>query len=654
MKKKLTALLLVLLLLVSTIQVSAAPAVKSLQISSASATMIGCPPVAGMSADLFPAFDFGGPDGFMLETPEDTGIPNSGGWWQAMGGTLERVDTFTEGMSYYFQTVIRMESEAASNYQFSKNFVFTLKDQNGQTLPTRIVDGPYNNDAHLGNYFVVMIGPMRAAAEGTMPLRTVHMTLDAPLSVVGGAAVTSPAFTIGTPNVTFDPSSSGWYRYVAYDPKPCDPDHRFIPGERYFYSAAFTINDPHLVTAPLDQMYVHMGDADWEVSESTQNTFRAISPEIVAEDHRAHLKAVDVSIPNLFLRDGQGIYTPKATTEADVCVSYINAKWYRLEPGRDEYIYTPPFYEADARCSYVIELMLVLDQSQGLTHTFAPDCVFRVNGRVCETEIDGSVGTPVCLATVSVPVVPQDEPLVLLRRPDQRVYAPGEHFNPAGLEIGFLTDGIRTAVSDLTFDSEAIQANQETVRVQWDGMYVDVPIIVAQGSPFADVAAGSYAYDPAIWAHHDGIASGVSAGLFAPGRTCTRGQMVTFLWRFAGCPKPTGSENPFTDVRPGSYYSDAVRWAVEQGITTGTGSDSFSPEKTCTRGQMVTFLWRFAGRPVPTSGESPFTDVRPGSYCSEAVRWAMEQGITTGVDASHFGPERSCTRGHAVTFLYRM
>ena len=288
------------------------------------------------------------------------------------------------------------------------------------------------------------------------------------------------------------------------------------------------------------------------------------------------------------------------------------------------------------------------------THTFAPDCGFRVNGRVCETEIDGSGGTPVCLATVSVPVVPQDEPLELLRRPDQRVYDPGEHFNPAGLEIGFLTDGVRTPVSDLTFDSEPIQENQEAVRVQWDGMYVDVPIIAAQGSPFADVAAGCYAYDPAIWAHHDGIASGVSAGLFAPDRTCTRGQMVTFLWRFAGCPKPTGSENPFTDVRPGSYYSDAVRWAVEQGISTGTGSGSFSPEKTCTRGQMVTFLWRFSGRPVPTSSESPFTDVRPGSYCSEAVRWAVKQGITTGVDPSHFGPERSCTRGHAVTFLYRM
>ena len=474
------------------------------------------------------------------------------------------------------------------------------------------------------------------------------------LSVVGGNPLTSPAFTISTPNVTFDRSASGWYHYVINNPEPCDPDHRFVPGERYFYSAAFTINDPHLVTAPLDQMYVHVGDAIWKVGKATENTFWAISPDITAEDFRTQIKEVEVNVPDLFLRDGQDLGVRTVKTEADVHVSCITASWYRLEPGQDEYRYMPPYAAADARYSYTMQLTLVIDQAQSLTHTFAPDCVFRVNGRVCETEIDGSGGTPVCLATVSVPVVPQDEPLALLRRPDQRVYDPGEHFNPAGLEIGFLTDGVRTPVSDLTFDSEPLQENQEAVRVQWDGMYVDVPIIVAQGSPFADVAAGSYAYDPAIWAYYSGIASGVSADRFAPDRTCTRGQMVTFLWRYAGRPKPTSSKNPFTDVRPGSYYSDAVRWAVEPGITTGTGFGSFSPEKTCTRGQMVTFLWRFSGRPVPTISESPFTDVRPGSYCSEAVRWAVKQGITTGVDASHFGPERSCTRGHAVTFLYRM
>ncbi|MBR3991313.1 MAG: S-layer homology domain-containing protein, partial [Clostridia bacterium] len=133
----------------------------------------------------------------------------------------------------------------------------------------------------------------------------------------------------------------------------------------------------------------------------------------------------------------------------------------------------------------------------------------------------------------------------------------------------------------------------------------------------------------------------------------TRGQVVTFLWRAAGEPEPSIVRNPFKDVAKKDYFYKAVLWAVEKGITKGTDAAHFSPNDTCTRGQIVTFLYRWKGEPKPKSTVSTFRDVKSKDYFYNAVLWAVENEITNGMDATHFAPNATCTRGQIVTFLYR-
>ena len=168
---------------------------------------------------------------------------------------------------------------------------------------------------------------------------------------------------------------------------------------------------------------------------------------------------------------------------------------------------------------------------------------------------------------------------------------------------------------------------------------------------FSDVAAGSYCYDAVQWAVANGITNGTNATHFSPNAGCTRGQVVTFLWRAAGEPTVSGNVG-FVDVAPGSYCYEAVKWAVANGITKGTDATHFSPNATCTRGQVVTFMYRAAGEPA-VGGSNGFVDVAAGSYCYNAVQWAVAKGITKGTDATHFSPSATCTRGQVVTFLYR-
>ena len=170
---------------------------------------------------------------------------------------------------------------------------------------------------------------------------------------------------------------------------------------------------------------------------------------------------------------------------------------------------------------------------------------------------------------------------------------------------------------------------------------------------FVDVPEGAYYADPVAWAVEKGVTNGTSKTTFSPNKTCTRAEMVTFLWRAAGSPKPESAENPFDDVPAGRFYTDAVLWAVEQGITQGTSETTFSPNETVTRAQTVTFLWRMAKRPAPTSETNPFKDVPAGKYYTNAVLWAVEKGITNGTEPDAFEPSSGCTRGQIVTFLYR-
>ena len=168
---------------------------------------------------------------------------------------------------------------------------------------------------------------------------------------------------------------------------------------------------------------------------------------------------------------------------------------------------------------------------------------------------------------------------------------------------------------------------------------------------FNDVSTSAYYYDAVKWAVEKGITSGTSATTFSPDASCTRAEMVTFLWRANGSPRAAGA-NPFTDVQAGSYYYDAVLWAVEEGITSGTSATTFAPNATVTRGQTVTFLHRANGSPA-ASGSSPFTDVASGAYYTAAVQWAVAEGVTSGTSATTFAPDAPCTRAQIVTFLYR-
>lgn len=170
--------------------------------------------------------------------------------------------------------------------------------------------------------------------------------------------------------------------------------------------------------------------------------------------------------------------------------------------------------------------------------------------------------------------------------------------------------------------------------------------------PFLDVPAGAYYEGAVVWAVGKGITSGTNATTFDPNGTCTRAQAVTFLWRAAGSPTPKTKLMPFPDVPVGSYYWNAVLWAIEQGITEGTSYLTFSPNDSCTRAQIVTFLWRAKGNPA-VSGNAPFTDVAPDAYYAAAVTWAEKNGITGGIGNGLFGSNNTCTRAQIVTFLYR-
>ena len=213
------------------------------------------------------------------------------------------------------------------------------------------------------------------------------------------------------------------------------------------------------------------------------------------------------------------------------------------------------------------------------------------------------------------------------------------------------------AVSNVKIDGKSIGAVKsytfENVRRTHT---IEVIFMKANGNPqtgvFVDVATGSYYEDAVDWAVENGITKGTDDTHFSPDGICTRAQAVTFLWRAAGSPEPKTSTMPFTDVNAGSYYYDAVLWAVENGITKGTSETRFSPDATCTRAQIVSFLWR--SEKTPAAGTAnPFADVKSTAYYAGAVLWAVREDITKGTTSTTFSPDADCTRAQIVTFLWR-
>ena len=224
----------------------------------------------------------------------------------------------------------------------------------------------------------------------------------------------------------------------------------------------------------------------------------------------------------------------------------------------------------------------------------------------------------------------------------------------AGLQPGTYTDTlyVHTENGAVHFITVTLTVTPKPEEQEADAALSGVLAAITGTNPFSDVPGSAY-YNAAVrWAVKNGIASGTDAKHFSPDAACTRAQAVTFLWRAAGSPAPTLAENPFTDVKPSDYCYDAVLWAVETGIAKGTGAAAFSPDAACTRGQIVTFLYRAAGSPAGYAN-SGYTDVPETSYCAAPVAWAVALRITSGTGTLTFSPDDLCTRGQIVTFLYR-
>ena len=213
------------------------------------------------------------------------------------------------------------------------------------------------------------------------------------------------------------------------------------------------------------------------------------------------------------------------------------------------------------------------------------------------------------------------------------------------------------AVSNVKIDGKSIGAVKSYTFENVSRTHtIEVIFMKANGNPqtgvFVDVATGSYYEDAVDWAVENGITKGTDDTHFSPDGICTRAQAVTFLWRAAGSPKPETRAMPFTDVPVGSYYYDAVLWAVENGITKGTSDTTFSPNMTCTRAQIVAFLWRSEKSPAAGTA-NPFADVKSTAYYADAVLWAVKENITKGTTSTTFSPNADCTRAQIVTFLWR-
>ena len=191
------------------------------------------------------------------------------------------------------------------------------------------------------------------------------------------------------------------------------------------------------------------------------------------------------------------------------------------------------------------------------------------------------------------------------------------------------------------------------VRKSYGGRIVWLPY-EEKTLPFTDVPDGSFFYEPVAWAVEHGITTGATATTFNPNGTCLRAHVVTFLYRAAGNPEPFSSNNPFSDVKTSDFFYKPVLWAVDKGITNGTTATTFGSFANCNRAAVVTFLWRAAGSPEPQSTSHPFVDVKTTDFFYKPVLWAVEKGITNGVDATHFGPTTDCNRAQVVTFLYRV
>ena len=279
-------------------------------------------------------------------------------------------------------------------------------------------------------------------------------------------------------------------------------------------------------------------------------------------------------------------------------------------------------------------------ESAEFTHKTA-SCPVSVTRRTSSAANSGNTvsvpSTPNGTVTVTPSTATKDTTVTIITKPNE------------GYELGDLT------VKDANGNTLPLTDKGDgkyTFTMPGSKVVVEASFVKAASTGFVDVPADAYFADAVKWAVDNGVTNGLSDTTFGPYESCTRAQIVTFLWRAAGSPEPTASEMTFTDVKADSYYDKAVLWAVENKITSGMSDTLFAPDATCSRSQIVTFLYRMQNSPE-SKAENPFTDVKADAYYANAVLWAVENGVTTGASATTFDPAGDCMRGQIVTFLYR-
>ncbi|MGN0968392.1 MAG: S-layer homology domain-containing protein [Oscillospiraceae bacterium] len=537
-------------------------------------------------------------------------------------GSTGNIRRLTSGNTFESGKVYRMDVdfENRDGYRFAEGFTISFKQMDGSDSNYAMMSVTTDTARKKSYSIWYTVG---AVAD---PQPVTFISIQGPaLQEDGTVGTTSPsAFTVVSGNAVIN----SVYCYNG------SLMINLTPASGYYFGRSVTVNyniGTRNILAEVNTSSTHdrvVADVDLCIPVSLSGTFKA-KDKVYDGTDSADLDRSEVTLTGLAVGDDVSLsvtaYTlrfrdPEVGENKEV---YVFAQLSLFGADAWKYRLTTPYLYEILTASITAAPVTPPSSGGGSVSTYAVSLSDASNGAVTVSPANASAGT-----TVTVTATPDE-----------------------GYELASLTvtdaSGKELALTDkgdgkYTF---TMPASKVTVSAAFSRVTL----------PFVDVPADAYYYDAVAWAVENKITEGTGDGTtFSPNAPCTRSQIVTFLWRAAGCPEPKSSVNPFTDVEEGSYYSKAVLWAVENGITIGTGDGStFSPNLTCTRDQAVTFLWRAVEKPAATA-EKSFTDVPADAYYAPAVQWALANDITTGTgDGTTFSPADDCTRSQIVSFLCR-
>ena len=509
-------------------------------------------------------------------------------------------------------------------------------------------------------------------AEGILPIETVEIEVPIPAAGDSFNWETDSAGAVVTNGAHVKITRDAWYNEWGISGAPLP----FEEGQNYFVEIDLQAEPGYEITDST-VFRINGEPAAWK-QQSNVVTW-SISSRNYTMTAPIEIKLVEIEVPIPVAGDSFWSETDSAgaVVTNGAPVNITKDKWY-AEGGVggsplifEEYHFYFAEFEVTAQPGYKItdstvfmvngEMARWWDQLNEDTWAFTSQDYEPIR-KVSEVEV--YVNTPVGYSSPDVePYVPEYEAYEVTS-----FFWSDENGTELTMPFEFEPNKPYTITVSLAAKEDCIFADDVTARMFWDEaeilshdahqMTIRATRVSDPGfpNPFVDVEKGKYYYEPVMWAyyHDPQITAGSDDTHFSPNKDCTRAQVVTFLWRANGCPEPTITEHSFTDVKESAYYYKAMLWAVETGITTGATSTTFAPNKACTRAQVVTFLWRAKGSPEPSTTTCPFTDVKTSSGYYKAILWAVEEGVTTGTSDTTFSPNNTCSRGHVVTFLYRV